>query len=178
MNSHAQPYPYTPNYAMYSRAPEGWHDEPFEYVFNFQQDFPGGTAPASQATFLNQPMQFDPDADFYMRGMAILADYIVGLEGGGPINFTLRLKNPFGRALDSLAIPLNAYAATPNFDNSPVLQGPWQATPWFPEMYCPANSALWGDFTAITTGTYYSLHIYFQGVKRFQNEQCRPGDNS
>lgn len=99
------------------------------------------------------------------------------------IFFQMRLRNAFGRALDSGYIPLTAYAASPNFTGlqSPntaqlITSDPWQATPWYPEMYFPANSALFADLQALNTGdSYYSFHIYLQGVKRFQNENCKDG---
>ena len=77
--SPSQPH-YVPNFAMYSRPPDGWHDEPFEYVFTFQQTFAAPITSVAQASLANVPMQLDPDADFYMRGLAILQDYL----GGGP----------------------------------------------------------------------------------------------
>jgi hypothetical protein len=178
----AQPmYPYVPNWAMYSRAPDGWHDEPFEYVFTFQQNFTGGTSTVSQANLTNQPLQLDPDADFFMRGIAVLQDQVkTGVEPViGPILFSMRLRNAFGRPLDSNYIPMGAYAARPNLSTgTPQLTDPWQATPWYSELYFPANSALWADFQALNVGYYYSFHIYLKGVKRFQNEACKPGEGA
>ena len=117
MSSAAQAIQYTPNYAAYSRAPQGWHDEPFEYVFTFQQTFVTGITAITQATLLNQPMQLDPDADFFMRGMAVLVDSVLTVEGAGPINMSMRMRNAYGRALDSGFIPLAAYAGHPNFSD-------------------------------------------------------------
>jgi hypothetical protein len=177
MSSAAQPIQYTPNYAAYSRAPQGWHDEPFEYVFTFQQ----AGITAAQATLLNQPMQLDPDADFFMRGMAILIDLVQTVEGVSVINMSLRMRNAYGRALDSGFIPLSAYAGSPNFSGTPSITDPWPASPWFQEMYCPANSAMFVDLMALASGagaTYYSFHIYLQGVKRFQNQSCKPGQGA
>lgn len=167
--------PYNPNYAMYSRAPQGWHDEPFEYVFSFQNALAANT-PAASTSFYNQPLQFDPDADFFMRGMAAMQDTIP-YSGAGlkQILFALRMRNAFGRALDSGFIPIGAYCGHPNFSGFPTLTDPWQATPWYPEQYFPANSAMWVDFEALNKGGYYSIHLYLQGVKRFQNESCKPG---
>lgn len=175
----SQLIPYTPNYAMYSRAPEGWHDEPFEYVFTFQQMFTPSTTTANQANIYNQPFQMDPDADFFMRGLSILQDTIpyAGM-GTRKILFEMRLRNAFGRALDSAFIPMAAYAGSPNFSGTPTLTDPWQATPWYPELYFPANGAMFADFQALNTGSYYSFHIYLQGIKRFQNEACKPGEKA
>ena len=172
--------PYTPNYAAYSRAPQGWHDEPFEYVFSFQQTFAGGITALSQATLLNQPMQLDPDADFFMRGLSILIDNAANLiEGGGSIPMAIRMRNAYGRPLDSGFIPLSAYAGAPNFTGTPYIVRPWEATPWFQEMYCPANAAMFLDLQATATGgLYYSFHVYLQGVKRYQNESCKPGQGA
>ena len=170
-----QPH-YTPNYAMYSRAPQGWHDEPFEYVFTFQQTFSPAITAITQATLLNQPMQLDPDADFFMRGLAIVIDSVVTIEGASPIPMSMRMRNAYGRALDSGFIPLSAYAGSPNFTGTPSLTDPWPATAWFQEMYCPANSAMFLDLQATATGgSYYSFHVYLEGVKRYQNESCKPG---
>jgi hypothetical protein len=171
-------YPYIPNYAMYSRPPDGWHDEPFEYVFTFQNTVGAGVVPL----LVNQPMQMDPDADFFMRGIAILQDAIpYGLGALKQIFFSMRLKNAFGRALDSDFIPMPAYAADPNFTGTPDQTDPWQATPWYPEQYFPGNGVLWGDFQGLNSGGiggYYSFHLYLQGVKRFENEVCQPGEKS
>ena len=61
--------PYKPNYRMYSKPQDGWHDEPFEYVFSYYNT---GVTVATQAAetfnFLNNPLQMDPDADFYPIG--------------------------------------------------------------------------------------------------------------
>jgi hypothetical protein len=183
MSSTAQAIQYTPNYAAYSRAPQGWHDEPFEYVFTFQQNFTPAITAVTQATLLNQPMQLDPDADFFMRGMAILIEKVVHIvvEGAiyAPIPMSMRMRNAYGRALDSGFIPLSAYAGSPNFSGTPSVTDPWPASPWFQEMFCPANSAMFVDLLALATGgTYYSFHIYLQGVKRYQNESCKPGQGA
>lgn len=169
---------YKPNYAMYSRAPQGWHDEPFEYVFSFVKTV---TAPvlAASLSFFNNPLQFDPDADFYMRGIAILQDPPPGKDV--QILFDMRLRDAFGRFLDNGFIPMDAYATSPtSLDSTGFPAGGPVATPWYPELYCPANSAMWADFQAengsasVLTPAFYSFHIYFQGVKRFQNESCEP----
>lgn len=163
---------YRPLHELYSQPPAGWHDEPFEYCFSFFKAFAGIT-PASQATFLNQPLRFDPDADFYIRGMAALYDNPNSGEFANQILFSLRLRDPFGRALDNAAIPLSAYCgAPPTFPGgvyASVVNAP-VATPWYPELYVPANSAMFADFVAYTnSGQAYSFQIYFQGVKRFND---------
>jgi len=178
--------PYKPNYADYSRAPQGWHDEPFEYVFSFQNS---GTGPASvqQLSFFNNPLQFDPDADFFLRGIAILVD--VGPLTVEPatdlITFDMRLRDSFGRPLDNGFIPMAAYATSPSALTAATffqVPGSPEATPWYPELYCPANSAMMADFQAefavVGVPWFYSFHLYFQGIKRFQNEDCKPGSTS
>ena len=168
---------YTPNYAMYSKAADGWHDEPFEYVYTFQKDFGAPIATPSLADFLNQPLQLDPDADFYARAIAILIDQAP--PGEGRIDFNMRLRDAFGRPLDDGFIPMSAYAIAP-FSVGPFgpPAGSPSGTPWFPEMYCPKSSIMWADFQAQTlvgkAAQFYSFHIYFQGVKRFENEECKP----
>jgi hypothetical protein len=175
---------YKPNYATYSRAPQGWHDEPFEYVYSFQNS---GAGPASiaQLSLYNNPLEFGPDADFFMRGIAILVD--VAPAGDTNVPYDLRLRDSFGRYLDNGYIPMGAYATSPpegaiSGGVSAALfyqnLGAAVATPWYPELYCPANSAMWADFQAeFAVGGvtwFYSFHLYFQGVKRFQNELCEP----
>lgn len=181
--------PYRPNYLMYSRPPQGWHDEPFEYVFSFSQFGwnVGNITSIDQLNILNQPMPFDPDADFFMRGLAIVVDTVPVTEGVENLLFNMRLRNAYGRALDNDFIPMAAYATSPqNLNNAvfgPELGSP-VATPWFPELYCPANGTMFADFGAQqsfpipTTSIFnYSFHIYLQGVKRFQNEECKPGNS-
>jgi hypothetical protein len=173
------PYQYVPNWAMYSRAPEGWHDEPFEFVFQFQAT---GITSLVAATATNQPCQIDPDADFFMRGLAVLQDIVAHSKTALYIPMQMRLRNAFGRPLDNAFIPMSAYAASPNFTNGPVNGDLWQASPWYPELYIPANGALWMDFEPLTTlgvdQNYYSIHVYLQGVKRFKNEVCKPGEKA
>ena len=180
---------YQPNYSQYSRAPQGWHDEPFEYVFSFAQFLPNVTIVAAQQfDFLNNPLQFDPDADFYMRGIAVLVDET---EGGPDVTlvsplFNMRLRDSFGRPLDNQFIPMMAYATSPgDLGLFPGVPGSPVATPWYPELYCPANSAMWADFqcqpvsiVATPNLVAYAFHLYFQGIKRFQNEDCVPGSTS
>lgn len=178
--------PYRPNYSMYSKAPQGWHDEPFEYVWSFARFF--GSITYTTPTFFdffNNPLQLDPDADFFLRGIAILIDGTPVGEGLIRIFFNMRLRDSFGRPLDSQFIPMQGYATNPTTE-APDAQvaGAPVATPWYPELYCPANSAMWADFqcqnlTVPNTVTpAYSFHLYFQGVKRFQNEDCQPGSLS
>ena len=179
---------YKPNYATYSRAPQGWHDEPFEYVFSFQNSGEGPSTIA-QLSLYNNPLEFGPDADFFMRGIAILVDVQPTTVEPVTTNvaYDLRLRDSFGRYLDNGYIPMGAYATSPpegavSGGTSPAMfyQNPGSpvATPWYPELYCPANSAMWADFQAeFAIGGvpwFYSFHLYFAGVKRFQNEQCEP----
>jgi hypothetical protein len=171
---------YKPNYRMYSRPQQGWHDEPFEYCFSFQNSV-AAPVTAAALSFFNNPLQFDPDADFYMRGMAILQDKAPGKDV--QILFDMRLRDSFGRFLDNEFVPMDAYATAPtNLDDTNFPAGSPVATPVYPELYCPANSAMWADFQAelgLSIGTaFYSFHLYFQGVKRFQNEDCKPGTNT
>src|SRR5208337_3814877 len=172
-------YPYTPNYLMYSRPPDDWHDEPFEYVFSFAQTFTGIVISTSrQFDFLNQPLQFDPDADFFLRGLAVLIDNVPTYKTSFRIDFNIRLRNAYGRALDSDFIPMMAYATSPqNLNNAAFGPKPGSpvATPWYPEMYCPSNGVMFADFQAQPTPTgvsvvnaSYSFHLYLQGVKRFK----------
>lgn len=179
---------YKPNYLMYSRPPQGWHDEPFEYVFSFARSFEASGEVTSTTIFdmPNQPLPFDPDADFFARGIAVLVD--VEPTGEGIINlfFNMRLRNAYGRALDNDYIPMMAYATSPqtiaNAAFGPEAGSP-VATPWFPELYCPANGSMFADFQCQpivlpNSGEFnYSFHIYLQGVKRFQNEECKPGNS-
>ena len=184
--------PYKPNYRMYSKPQDGWHDEPFEYVFSF---FNSGATAATQAAdtfnFLNNPLQLDPDADFYLRGIAIVVDVEPVPVESSNVNvlFDMRLRDSWGRYLDNSFIPIGAYATCPlqNFAGQAEFfswPGNPPATPWYPELYCPSNSAMWADFQAengvggVGTPWYYSFHLYFQGVKRFQNEDCKPGSTS
>ena len=175
---------YKPNYTMYSRAPQGWHDEPFEYVFSFSQFI--ASIDVTQSTvldFLNNPMQFDPDADFFVRGIAVLVDQFPGKGFVMPL-FNMRLRDSFGRPLDNAFIPMMAYATSPGTAGEfPVVAGAPGATAWYPELYCPANSAMWADFQCqpVALGTEeikYAFHLYLQGVKRFQNEDCKPGSTN
>jgi hypothetical protein len=173
--------PYKPNYSDYSRAPQGWHDEPFEYVWSFSAfNLPVG--PATQFNFFNNPLQFDPDADFFLRGLAILIDVTPVGEGLSQLFFNMRMRDSFGRPLDSAFIAMQAYATNPTTSGEYESQpGNPVATPWYPELYCPANSAMWVDFqTQAANGEIgaYSFHLYFQGVKRFQNEDCKPGSTT
>jgi hypothetical protein len=174
---------YVPNYAMYPSAPDGWHDEPFEYVYTFQFDFGAPISVAAQANLLNQPLQLDPDGDFYMRGMAAMIDQAPA--GKGRIDFNMRMRDAFGRQLDSAFIPMAAYA-TPAFAAGPFtgLAGgvssatPIPATPWYPELYCPKSGVMFADFQSQVligkSAQFYSFHLYFKGVKRFKNEACAP----
>jgi hypothetical protein len=179
---------YKPNYLMYSRPPQGWHDEPFEYVFSFSQFFSGIVISSSgQFDFFNNPLQFDPDADFFMRGFAVLVDNVPNGKDEYRLDFNMRLRNAYGRALDSGFIPMMAYATSPENLNNAAFgpeSGSPVATPWYPEMYCPANGTMFADFQCqpVTTGAgavsaSYSFHLYLQGVKRFQNEECKPGNS-
>lgn len=168
---------YEPNYAIYSKAPDGWHDEPFEYVFSFQQTFTPALSNPALANFINQPFQFDPNADFYLRGIALQIDLPpAGYVAGGNITFNMRLRNSYGRALDNDFIPMQAYATQPQFSGPYTAPaGQPVATPWYPEMYFPANGAMWADFQAqgpiaMSAYKFYSFHVYLQGIKRFQNE--------
>jgi hypothetical protein len=167
---------------MYSRAPEGFHDEPFEYVFSFYNNFGTNFTTASQADFLDQPLEFDPDADFYVRSIAQMVDPSPTGEGlPDAIYFNMRLRDAFGRPLDSGFIPIGAYAIgataydstllTPAGIFPPPAGGPL-ATPWYPELLCPRSCVMFADFQAENIGGQYSFRIYFQGVKRFKNEEC------
>jgi hypothetical protein len=161
---------------MYSRAPEGFHDEPFEYVFSFEHDFGAPVASPSVADFADNPLELDPDADFYARGIAILIDQTPPARVGrvGRIDFNMRLRDTFGRPLDDGYIPMSAYAV------APIAAGPFAApagspvgTPFFPELYCPASGTLQADFQAqLGASQFYSFHIYLQGVKRFKTTIC------
>jgi hypothetical protein len=179
--------PYNPNYLMYSRPPDGWHDEPFEYCFTFAQFFTGIViSTPRQFDFLNSPMQFDPDADFFMRGIAVLVDNVPTGKTSFRLDFNMRIRNAYGRALDSASIPMMSYATSPetlaNAAFGPEPGSP-VATPWFPELYCPSNGVMTADFQCQTCPTgvtpvdaSYSFHLYFQGIKRFRNEECKPGN--
>jgi|SRR5208337_1664873 len=182
---------YNPNYLMYSRPPDGWHDEPFEYVFSFAFQTTAYTeTPLTSPRvfdFLANPLQFDPDADFFMRGIAVLVDNLPSSPDVTPVrlDFDMRLRNAYGRALDSTFIPMMSYATSPqNLANAAFGPEPGSpvATPWFPELYCPSNGVLSVDFSCqpiplITSALVgYSFHLYFQGVKRFRNEECKPGN--
>lgn len=177
---------YKPNYRMYSKPQTGWHDEPFEYCFSFSMfditiPVPGNPQPLN---FLNNPLQMDPDADFYMRGLSFTIDNVEGGEGGPfEVDFNMRLRDSFGRPLDSDFIPMQAYA-TSLLGVYAAAPGNPVATAVYPELYCPASSAMWADFqaqgigNAVSANLAYSFHLYFQGVKRFQNEDCKPGTNT
>ncbi len=172
---------YTPNYLMYSKAPQGFHDEPFEYCFSFSKDFGANIASASVASF-QSPLQLDPDADFYARSMSIMLFIrnLAGSSGGGletRIDFSMRLRDCFGRPLDSDFMVMSAYAMPPNQNgvfniniNFPTMVG----TPILPELYCPANGFMFGDFLGVNANRTYNFSLYFQGVKRFQDEECKP----
>ena len=177
--------PYQPNYSQYSRAPQGWHDEPFEYVFSFQNIFTPALSNPQLCNFFNNPLQIDPDADFYLRGIAVLIDPPpAAYAASGNITFNMRLRDSFGRPLDSDYTPMQTYGTNPAGNTGfagiyAQLAGNPVATPWYPELYCPASSAMWADFQAqgpISASAYkfYSFHLYFQGIKRFQNEDCGP----
>lgn len=174
--------PYKPNYAMYSKPPQGWHDEPFEYCFSFAQFIaPLQITIPQQFDFFNNPLQLDPDADFYMRGISIVIDNTTSGEFLSILLFNMRLRDSYGRPLDNMFIPMQAYATNPGVTAKfrEVVGAP-TATPVYPELFCPANSAMWADFQAQTVapgfaGISYSFHLYFQGIKRFQNEDCKPG---
>jgi len=177
--------PYRPNYAMYSRAPQGWHDEPFEYVFSYDTFFGSITVVNStQFDFFNNPLQMDPDADFFMRGIAIQIDNLPSGEAAQEIFFNMRLRDSFGRALDNTPIALQTYATNPGIIGAfAEIAGSPVATAWYPELYCPANSALWADFQCqnVPAGPNtisFSFHLYFQGIKRFQNEDCKPNSTT
>lgn len=178
---------YKPNYLAYSRPPDGWHDEPFEYVFSFAQTFTGVVVASDrQFDFFNNPLQFDPDADFFLRAIAVLVDNVPTAKTSFRLDFDMRLRNAYGRALDNAFIPMMSYATAPqNLNNAAFGPEPGSpvATPWYPEMYCPANGAMAADFQCqptVTGGTgvnaQYSFHLYLQGVKRFRNEECKPGN--
>lgn len=168
---------YDPLYMQYSRAPEGWHDEPFEYCFSFSKDFGAAIATASAANF-QSPLQFDPDADFYVRSMAIaIFSLPIGLEAGDPIiTLAMRLRDCFGRPLDNDFIVMSAYAMPPTQNNAfqisatfPQLVG----TPVLPELYCPANGFMFAEFQGLIAHQMFNFSIYLAGVKRFQNEDCK-----
>jgi hypothetical protein len=168
---------YTPSYLLYSQAPTDWHDEPFEYCFTFQKDFGAPISTATQADMLNQPLQFDPDADFYLRGMAVQEDNPPA--GEGRIDFNMRLRDPFGRPLDDGYIPIQAYATlTQNSGVNTPTKGTPTETVWFPELYCPKSCFMFADFqtqvVASKSAQFYCFHLYFKGVKRFKNEDCVP----
>ena len=165
---------------MYSKAPDGWHDEPYEYCFNFQNTLAASVTTPRILDFADQPLQFDPDADFYMRGMAILIDAApVAYAGGGNVTFNMRLRDPFGRPMDDGYVPMQAYATSSiNKGPYPALLGAPVATPIYAELYCPASCVMYADFQTqgVSGATYktYSFHLYFKGVKRFQDEACKP----
>lgn len=177
--------PYKPNYAMYSKPQQGWHDEPFEYCFSFVQFFGlTNVTISTQFDFFNNPLQMDPDADFYMRGIAILIDPTPSGEGLSQLFFNMRLRDSYGRPLDNMFLPMQAYATNPGVAGKfPQVAGNPVATPVYPELFCPSNSAMWADFQCqqVQTGMVtpaFSFHLYFQGIKRFQNEDCVPGSTS
>jgi FG-GAP repeat len=143
--------PYKPNYRDYSRPPQGWHDEPFQYVWSFQSTFTSLAANPALGNLLNQPLQLDPDADFYLRGMAVVIDPAPpSVVAPGNLTFNMRLRDSFGRPLDNDFVPMQAYATNPaGFASAdPQEAGNPAATPWYPELYCPASSAMWADFQA------------------------------
>jgi hypothetical protein len=176
-----QPH-YIPNYARYSRAPGGYHDEPFEYVFSFQGSITLSQVPPRQADLLNQPLHFDPDADFYMRGIGFLLDQSAGVEGDQQATFDVRLRDSFGRPLDNDYIAMQCYATQVFITQvffAFIPPGSFPISPWYPELYCPANSFMFGDFRAqnnlvAPAATLYSFHVYMSGVKRFPNAECQP----
>jgi hypothetical protein len=160
---------------MYSRAQAGWHDEPFEYVFSFEFDFGAPISVSTQADLLSQPLQFEPDADFYCRSIAQLVDQAP--SSVDRIDFDMRLRDSFGRPLDQGFIPMAAYAITPiGAGPFPAPAGAPVGTPIYPELFCPKSSVMQADFQAQgLTGRapqFYSFHLYLQGVKRFPNEIC------
>ncbi len=164
---------------MYSKAPDGWHDEPYEYCFNFQSTLAVSVTNPALFNFADQPLQFDPDADFYMRGMAFLIDAApAAYHGGGNVTFNMRLRDPFGRPMDNDYVPMQAYATAPlAVGPYPAVSGAPVTTPVYAELYCPASCVMYADFQAqgVSGSTYktYSFHLYFKGVKRFQNEECK-----
>lgn len=134
---------YIPSYAMYSKAPEGYHDEVFEYCFTFQATFTPPLASSSQANQFNVPLTFDPDADFYLRGIAVLID---GAPSGTQrIDFSIRIRDPWGRPLDDNFVPMQVYATNPFPDGPfPGIAGAPSATP-VPELYCPKSCVMYMD---------------------------------
>jgi hypothetical protein len=149
-----RPNPYRPNYAMYSKAPEGYHDEPFEYVWSFQRTLAAGSVTLGDLDSLNNPLQFDPDADFYLRGIAVVVDQVPVSASTTfvNINFGMRLRDAFDRPLDDGFIPLPAYAVNPTSNGPfPSPAGSPVGTPNYPELYCPASSVMYADFQAENT---------------------------
>jgi hypothetical protein len=164
---------YRPSYLNYSKAPTGWHDEHFDYCFNFQFTY---SAPISAGLIPNLPLQFDPDADFYARGIAILIDAPpVAYVGGTRISFNMRMRDAWGRPLDDNFVPMQVYATNPfaNIGPYPKQPGAPHATP-IPELYCKASCVMYLDLQSQNSGQEYSFHIFLVGVKRFKDEECKP----
>lgn len=135
------PEEYIPLYEMYSKPPQGWHDEPFEYYFDIEQN---------ALTVKNStPLQMDPDADFYARGITGLAN----ATGLVKVRFQDQWQNSLS---NGFVLQGNEFGVFP------------KARPIFPEICCPKQSLLTVDTTEYTNNNASTLFA-FRGVKRFQN---------
>jgi len=136
-----EPEEYVPLWATYSTPLPGWHDEPFDYYFEFA------------ATLLQVqnglPLQMDSDADFYWRG-------VTGFSSGDGLQRLIWRDAWDNQLSPGPIVQANALGQAP------------QCRPINPEVLCPAYSTptvSLEEYAGATT----TLKFALRGVKRIRN---------
>jgi hypothetical protein len=112
-------------------TPEGFEDEDFEYVFNFQNT-PALAAPiAPGQTSLNIPLQLQSDAPYMIRAIQVANPQSV---------LSIRFRDAFEQFLSDDFVPSWCYASTQG-DNGAVQE---------PELPCPAGSVILVDLKNVS----------------------------
>ena len=123
--------------SVYPDPPEGWEDTDFVYYFDpVNTPALGGGLPAGE-TIQKIPLQLQPDADFYLRGIQI---------SGNTGRLGLTFWTPAGDPISQVTVEADrAYSGTLN-GNPPVGRLPVMVEP---EIFCPAGSQILLDLTNI-----------------------------
>jgi len=163
------PGAYSPQWA-YPPAPAGFQDWPWNYIFDFSADQPGGNGFVPGTIIQSLPLQFDDDADFLLRGMwgSDNPDYFGGNLDPALTSTFFQLRETNGRYLSDGPVAL------PNLAALQAQADPWPSTgspaPCEPEIPVPAGGAMAVDIQVCSDPTLPIARpvLVLVGVKRYR----------